>query len=68
MAATVYTVGGMTCGHCVASVSGEIAKLAGVDTVDVELSSGRVTVSGGGYTEDQIRAAVEDAGYTLVLA
>jgi copper chaperone len=60
-----YTVVGMTCSHCVSSVREEISELAGVHTVDVDLDSGRVVVSGNGFGDDAIKAAVEDAGYQL---
>ncbi|WP_182876424.1 heavy-metal-associated domain-containing protein [Microbispora sp. H10670] len=62
----VYSVSGMTCGHCVSSVSGEIGKVGGVTGVTVDLPTGAVTVSGSGFTDEEIRAAVEEAGYTLV--
>ena len=65
MAEQIYTVTGMTCGHCVNSVTDEVGKVAGVDSVSVDLDSGHVTVSGEGYTDDQIRAAVDEAGYAL---
>jgi copper chaperone CopZ len=58
-----FTVRGMTCGHCVASVTEEVVEVAGVERVDVDLASGRMVVSGDGFTDDQIRAAVEQAGY-----
>ncbi len=61
----VYSVGGMTCGHCVSSVSGEIGKVGGVTGVAVDLPTGAVTVSGAGFTDEEIRAAVEQAGYQL---
>jgi copper ion binding protein len=61
----VYQVTGMTCGHCVSSVQGEVGKLSGVESVDVDLASGRVTVSGDGFTDDQVAAAVDEAGYAL---
>ena len=63
-----YLVNGMTCGHCEAAVSGEIGKVPGVQAVNVELDSGRVTVTGDGYTDDQIAAAVDEAGYELASA
>ncbi|MGI5158664.1 heavy-metal-associated domain-containing protein [Microbispora sp. CA-102843] len=61
----VYSVSGMTCGHCVSSVSGEIGKIGGVTGVAVDLPTGAVTVSGSGFTDEEIRAAVEQAGYAL---
>ena len=56
----------MTCGHCQRAVSDAVAGVPGVDTVTVDLASGRVTVNGQSYRDDQIRAAVQDAGYSLV--
>jgi copper chaperone len=41
---TQVTVTGMTCRHCVMSVTEEIAEIAGVSAVDVELETGAVTV------------------------
>jgi copper ion binding protein len=60
-----YTVTGMTCGHCVSSVSEEISELAGVSAVDVDLASGRVTVTGEHVSDDAVHAAVRDAGYQI---
>jgi len=62
-----YTVSGMTCGHCVSAVSSEISKLPGVTGVDVDLSSGAVTVtSTAGLAGADVAAAVDEAGYELV--
>lgn len=58
-----YTVHGMTCSHCVLSVSEEVAEVAGVTAVDVDLTSGRMTVTGTDLSDDQIARAVADAGY-----
>jgi len=64
---STYSVKGMTCGHCVNAVSTEIGALPGVTGVDVDLTSGAVTV-----TSEQpldpgaVRAAVDEAGYELV--
>jgi len=63
-----YTVKGMTCGHCKASVTEEISELAGVTGVDVDLESGAVTVHGEGFTDEEVRGAVEEAGYAVVEA
>ena len=59
----MYSVEGMTCEHCVLSVTEEVAELAGVESVDVELASGRMAVSGAGLDDGAIRSAVERAGY-----
>lgn len=68
MAETIYTVSGMTCEHCVRAVSGEIGALDGVQAVEVDLAAGRVTVTGEGFTDEQVRTAVDEAGYQLVEA
>jgi len=60
-----YIVEGMTCAHCVMSVREELSELAGVDQVDVELSSGHLAVTGQGFSDDDVRRAVEKAGYAL---
>ena len=60
-----YTVQGMTCDHCVASVDEEVSELAGVDRVEVDLASGRLEVTGTAFSDNEIRAAVEEAGYEL---
>jgi copper chaperone CopZ len=62
---STYTVAGMTCSHCVASVSEEVAEVAGVDAVDVDLGSGRLAVTGD-VSDADIRAAVAEAGYEVV--
>ena len=62
-----YQVSGMTCGHCVQAVSGELGKLDGVTAVDVDLTSGKVTVtSSTALTDAAVREAVDEAGYELV--
>ena len=54
----------MTCGHCVASVTEEISELPGVESVDVDLGPGAVTVTSSQPLEQPaVRAAVEEAGY-----
>lgn len=59
-----YSVEGMTCGHCRLSVIEGISAVEGVEAVEVDLDSGRAEVEGS-FTDEQIRAAVEDAGYRL---
>lgn len=67
MSVTKYTVTGMTCGHCVESVTTEVSKIAGVTDIDVDLDTGSVAVvSEGGVDDAAVRAAVEEAGFELV--
>ncbi len=61
-----YTVTGMTCAHCVASVTEEVQEIPGVENVDVVLESGALTVTSSQSLDDAaVRAAVEEAGYAL---
>ena len=61
-----FTVTGMTCGHCVASVTEEVQEIPGVEDVAVVLETGTLTVtSSQPVADDAVRAAVEEAGYQL---
>jgi copper chaperone len=61
-----YQVSGMTCGHCVSAVTDELTRLAGVRDVTVDLATGSVTVtSEAPLPVADVRAAVDEAGYTL---
>ena len=61
-----FTVTGMTCGHCVSSVTEEVREIAGVTDVAVDLATGGVTItSAEPLDESAVRAAVEEAGYQL---
>ncbi len=63
---TEYTVTGMTCEHCVDAVTKEVGGIEGVTGVDVDLDSGRVSVSSEQPVDDAaVRAAVDEAGYEL---
>ena len=63
---STWTVTGMTCGHCVASVTEELLEVDGIETVDVDLPTGAVTVTGAGPVERAaVAAAVDEAGYAL---
>lgn len=64
MTKTVFTVTGMTCGHCVQAVTSEVSKVAGVSAVEVDLEAGSVTVtSESPINHTAVIAAVEEAGY-----
>jgi copper chaperone len=63
-AETTYLVEGMTCGHCERSVREQVEELAGVESVSVDRTTGRLIV-GGDVDAAAIRAAVEAAGYEV---
>ena len=66
MSETTYTVTGMTCEHCVASVTEELSELDGVQAVAVTLDTGKVIVtSEHPLDESDVRSAIEEAGYKL---
>jgi copper chaperone len=66
MSVQTYHVTGMTCGHCVSSVSNEVGALPGVTDVSVDLASGAVTVTSEQPLDDaRVREAVEEAGYEV---
>ncbi len=60
-----YVVAGMSCEHCVRSVTEEVGEVAGVTSVDVDLAAGRVTVTGAGVEDAAVREAVAGAGYEV---
>jgi copper chaperone len=60
-----YAVEGMTCSHCVLSVHEEVSEVPGVSAVEVDLASGRLTVTGSDLDDDAVRAAVTEAGYEV---
>jgi copper chaperone len=65
--AVTYTVSGMTCSHCVSSVTEEVSNIPGVTDVQVDLASGAVTITSEAPVEETaVRAAVDEAGYELV--
>ena len=67
MSTATYTVSGMTCEHCVASVTEELSELDGVTEVAVDLSTGAVTVASSAHLDPAaVKAAVDEAGYELV--
>lgn len=56
-------VKGMTCDHCVRSVTGAVERVPGVADVDVDLAAGKVTIAGDGVDQAAVRAAIVEAGY-----
>lgn len=60
-----YLVPGMSCGHCRAAITAEVEKLAGVSSVDVDLETKRVAVAGTELDDDDVRAAIDEAGYDV---
>jgi copper chaperone len=58
-----YTVPGIHCGHCATAIKEEVASVAGVEAVDVDLEAKVVTIRGAALSQDALRGAIEEAGY-----
>ena len=60
-----YSVPAMHCGHCEAAVKRELEAVEGVESVDVDLESKLVRVSGVGLDDTALREAIDEAGYEV---
>ena len=62
-----FQVQGMTCSHCAAAVGTEVGAIPGVTSCDVDLATGRLTVTSTIPLDRAVVAeAVDEAGYELV--
>ncbi|WP_127818562.1 heavy-metal-associated domain-containing protein [Microbacterium sp. CPCC 204701] len=69
MAELQYTVTGMTCGHCEASVRREVSKLTGVEDIQVSAAAGTLKIATAADLADEaVLAAVDEAGYAAARA
>ncbi|MFL4479054.1 heavy-metal-associated domain-containing protein [Paeniglutamicibacter sp. ORCA_105] len=63
-------IDGMTCGHCVASVTEELREVEGVTDVEVFLSAGGTSTANvttnSPVDNAVLTQAVQEAGYTVV--
>lgn len=67
MTTTEFQVTGMTCGHCEMSVREEVAKIDGVESIDVSAKTGLLTIASSAPLDaDAVIAAVDEAGYQAV--
>jgi copper chaperone len=60
-----YSVPGVSCGHCRSAITAEVAMVAGVSSIDVDVDAKRVTVAGKQLDDEAIRAAIDEAGYDV---
>ena len=62
-----FNIVGMSCSHCVGSVTSEVSKLPGVTKVEVDLPTGTVTVESE-HPIDTVAftAAIDEAGFEVV--
>lgn len=67
MSTTEFEVTGMTCGHCEHAVSAEVGQISGVQNVEVSAATGRLVItSDAPVADEQVLAAVDEAGYSAV--
>lgn len=59
------SVEGMTCKHCVMHVKNALLDIAGITSAEVDLVNKSAVVEGSNFTDDAIRLAIEDAGYSV---
>jgi len=60
---STYSVPGVSCGHCVETITGEVGKVEGVSDVRIDLDTKIVTVVGG--ERGAVLAAIDDAGFDV---
>ncbi|NKX54786.1 heavy-metal-associated domain-containing protein [Arthrobacter mobilis] len=64
MTTAEYQVTGMTCGHCELAIRDEVARIGGVEGIEVSAATGRLAVTSQSPVDDaQVLAAVDEAGY-----
>ena len=64
-----YVVSGMHCHHCASSVTEEVSAVSGVTDVKVDVDSGQlIVISEADIPFENIEAAVDEAGYSVVTA
>jgi copper chaperone len=63
-----YSVPGMSSGHCRAAITAEVSAVSGVESVDVDLDTKLVAISGDDLDHAALVAAIDEAGYEAVRA
>ncbi|MBW3562851.1 MAG: cation transporter [Actinobacteria bacterium] len=59
-----YDVPTISCGHCKATIESTLGERDDVETVDVDIDSRTVRVTGD-VTEDDVRSSLDEAGYEV---
>jgi copper chaperone CopZ len=65
MQTLLFSVPGISCGHCRTAITAEVTRIAGVRAVDVDLDDKVVTVTGDGVDDAAVRDAIDEAGYDI---
>jgi copper chaperone CopZ len=63
-----YSVPGMSCGHCRAAITAEVTAVDSVESIDVDLDTKLVCVTGQNLDDATLVAAIDEAGYQAVRA
>ena len=63
----MYSVPGISCSHCEQAISTELAKVAGLAAVDVDLDLKTVRVRGAAIDDAAVRSAIAEAGYEALV-
>lgn len=68
METTVLKVNGMSCEHCVKSITKAVSALPGVGSVKIDLNAKTVSVEHNPDQSplDKIKAEIEDQGYDVI--
>ena len=66
MLTETFVVQNVKCGGCVSAIQNGLIGLEGVDSVEVEIESGKVTVSGPAPSRDQLTTKLAELGYPEV--
>ena len=56
---------GMSCEHCVMAVRKKLSALSALEIRDVSIGSARVAYDEARLSEEDLRRAIEDAGYAI---
>jgi len=60
-----YSVPGVSCAHCQAAIAGEVGRVDGVSSVEVDLETKTVVVRGEAVDDGAVREAIDEAGYEV---
>lgn len=63
MQSETFLVKNVKCGGCAGAIENGLKTLPGIDSVDVEIDSGKVTVSGSDLSREQLAAKLQELGY-----
>lgn len=63
MQTEIFNVKNVKCGGCVSAIENGLKSLPGVDSIEVAIEGGKVTVFGNGLSRERIAAKLHELGY-----